>query len=95
MARCYVLASLSNVLQHQQESMQTAYDIIPNLDDMFGDQNCSGRQVAMKALLNMKMAEGTPVRDHVLKMIGHLNKLEIQGAKIDVKARSILCSCYY
>ena len=37
----------------------------------------------MKALLNTKMAEGTPVRDHVLKMIGHLNKLEILEAEID------------
>ena len=37
----------------------------------------------MKALLNMKMAEGTPVQDHVLKMISHLNELEILGAEID------------
>ena len=37
----------------------------------------------MKALLNTKMAEGTPVQDHVLKMISHLNELEILGAEID------------
>ena len=37
----------------------------------------------MRALLNTKMAEGTPVWDHVLKMISHLNKLEILGAEID------------
>ena len=37
----------------------------------------------MRALLNTKMAEGTPVRDHVLKMITHLNELEILGADID------------
>ena len=37
----------------------------------------------MRALLNTKMVEGTSVRDHVLKMIGHLNELEILGAKID------------
>ena len=54
-----------------------------NLKEMFGDQNHAGRQVAMKALLNTKMAEGTPVRDHVLKIISHLNKLEILGAEID------------
>ena len=41
----------------------------------------------MRALLNIKMAEGTPVRDHVLKMIAHLNKLEILGAKIDGKSQ--------
>ena len=33
------------------------------------------------------MAEGTPVRDHVLKMISYLNELEILGAKIDGKCQ--------
>ena len=37
----------------------------------------------MKALLNTKMAEGTPIHDHVLKMISYLNELEILGAEID------------
>ena len=37
----------------------------------------------MRALLNTKMAEGTPVRDHVLKMTAHLNELEFLGAEID------------
>ena len=50
---------------------------------MFGEQNRVGRQVAMRSLLNTKMVEGTPVRDHVLKMISHLNELEILGAEID------------
>ena len=37
----------------------------------------------MRALLNTKMAEGTLVWDRVLKMISHLNELEILGAEID------------
>ena len=37
----------------------------------------------MKDLMNTIMAETTPVRDHVLKMIGLLNELEIFGAEID------------
>ena len=37
----------------------------------------------MRALLNTKMAKGTPVWNHVLKMIAHLNELEILGAEID------------
>ena len=40
-------------------------------------------QIAMKALLSTKMTEGTLVRDHVLKMMSHLNELEILGAEID------------
>ena len=63
--------------------MVTAYDMMMNLKEMFGDQNRAERLVAMKALLNTKMAEGTPVRDHVLKMIAHLNELEILRSEID------------
>ena len=33
--------------------------------------------------MNTTMAETTPVRDHVLKMIGLLNELQILGAEID------------
>ncbi|XP_057981340.1 uncharacterized protein LOC131166786 [Malania oleifera] len=68
MARCYILASMSSDLQHQHQSMPSAYDIIQNLKGMFEDQN---------------RAEGTPVRDHGLKMIGLLNELEILRAEID------------
>ena len=37
MTRCYLLASMSNVLQHQHEHMATAYDMMLNLKEMFGD----------------------------------------------------------
>ena len=63
--------------------MATTYDMMMNLKEMFGDQNRARRQVTMKALLNTNIAEGTPVRDHILKMIAHLNELEILGAEID------------
>ncbi|XP_057953944.1 uncharacterized protein LOC131148234 [Malania oleifera] len=81
--RCYILASMSNVLQRQHQSMPSTYDIMQSLKEMFGDQNCATRQAAMKELMNTIMVEGTPVRDHVLKMIGHLNELEILRAEID------------
>ena len=83
MTQCYILASMSNILQHQHENMATTYDMMMNLKEMFGEHNRAGRQVAMRALLNTKMAEETLVQDHVLKMISHLNELEIQGAEID------------
>ena len=63
--------------------MLTTYDIMQNHKGMFGDLDRAGRQEAMRALLNTKMAEGTPIQDHVLKMIDHLNELEILGAEID------------
>jgi hypothetical protein len=92
MARCYILASMSNVLQHQHQPMTSAFGMMLNLKDMFGDQNRAGRQVAMRELMSTNMAEGTPVREHVLRMIALLNELEILGAEIDGKPRSILFS---
>nr|XP_016502796.1 PREDICTED: uncharacterized protein LOC107820943 [Nicotiana tabacum] len=83
MARCYILASMSNVLQHHHQSMESAYDILENLKEMFGDQNRAAKQTAMKALVNTKMIEGSSVRDHVLKMMSLLNELEVLGANID------------
>ncbi|XP_057958463.1 uncharacterized protein LOC131151226 [Malania oleifera] len=73
------------LVEHQ--SMPSAYDIMQNLKEMFGDQNRTTRQTVMKELMNTTMVEGTPVRDHVLKMIGLLNELEILGAEIDGKTQ--------
>ena len=36
MAHCYILASISNVLQHQHQSFPTTEDMIFNLNKMFG-----------------------------------------------------------
>ena len=44
MSWCYILASMSNILQHQHQSMAIAYDMRMNLKEMFGDQTCSARQ---------------------------------------------------
>ncbi|XP_070014141.1 uncharacterized protein [Nicotiana sylvestris] len=87
MARCYILASMANVLQHQHQSMGSAYDMLESLKEMFGEQNRAAKQTAMKALLNTKMAEGSSVRDHVLKMMSLLNELEVLGAVIDKESQ--------
>ncbi|XP_057493154.1 uncharacterized protein LOC130778643 [Actinidia eriantha] len=87
MTRCYILASINVVLQQQHLSMPTTRDMMLNLKEMFGEQGRSARQDVMRNLLNTKMAEGTPVREHALKMIGFLNELEILGAEIDADSQ--------
>ncbi|XP_057459282.1 uncharacterized protein LOC130749944 [Actinidia eriantha] len=87
MTRCYILASIDGVLQQQYLPMPTARDIMLNLKEMFGEQGRSARQDVMRNLLNTKMTEGTPVREHALKMISFLNELEILGAKIDADSQ--------
>ena len=41
----------------------------------------------MRDLMTTIMVEGTPVRDHVLKMISLLNELEILGSDINGKTQ--------
>lgn len=87
MTKCYMLASMSNVLQHQHQNFPTAKDILVNVTEMFGEQNRAARQMAMKGLLNTRMSEGTPVKDHVIKMMGFINELEILGADMDLQSQ--------
>ena len=58
-----------------------------SLKGMFGDHGRFARQVAIQKLMGAKMAEGTPLREHVLKMIGFLNELETLGATIDTQTQ--------
>ncbi|XP_070042986.1 uncharacterized protein [Nicotiana tomentosiformis] len=73
---------MANVLQHQHQSMGFAYDMLESLKEIFGKQNRVVKKTGMKALLNTKMAEGSSVKDHVLKMMGLLNELEVLAAVI-------------
>ena len=50
---------------------------------MFGEQGHSARQETMRQIYKTKMAEGTSVREHCLKMISNLNTLEVLGVDID------------
>lgn len=83
MAKCYILASISNILQTKHQNLETATEIIDSLQQMFGQSTRSARQAALKGIMNSKMGKGTRVRDHVLKMMDYLNEAEIQGAQID------------
>ena len=87
MVHCYMLASMAGVLQHQFQLNDFDASIMDSLKVMFGDYSRPARQVAIQKLMGAKMAEGTPVREHVLKMIGFLNELETLGATIDTQTQ--------
>ena len=44
MVKCYILASISNVLQHQMQDVELASDIMLSLKEMFGEQDRSASQ---------------------------------------------------
>ena len=41
----------------------------------------------MTTLMNTKIVEGTPVREHVLKIFDHLNTLKIFDGEIDAESQ--------
>ena len=43
MAKCYILASILNVLQHQMQDVELAMDIMLSLKGIFGEQGRSTR----------------------------------------------------
>ena len=53
------------------------------LKEMFGEQGRFARQETMRQIYNTKMAKGTLVREHCLRMISNLNTLEVLGANDD------------
>ena len=65
MVRCYILASMSSILQHQLKDYLSVRYMILNLKEMFREQGRPARQIFMRALMNTKMAKGTLVREHV------------------------------
>ena len=75
---CLMLATMSSELQKQHEQMQ-AYNMIEHLKMLFEEQARQERYETTKALFQCKMAEGSPVGPHVLKMIGYIERLENMG----------------
>ncbi|XP_037496985.1 uncharacterized protein LOC119371264 [Jatropha curcas] len=69
--------------KNPHQTMDTAFDMLENLKEMFGDQTSAARQNALREILTSKMEEGTPVRTHVLKMMSLLNNMEVLGAEVD------------
>ena len=47
MTKCYILASISNVLQHQMQDVELASNIMLSLKEMFGEQGRPVRQETM------------------------------------------------
>ena len=86
-ARCYMLASMNDVLRTKHENMETAYEIWESLSSMFGRQSDQSRHEATKAYLTTKMKKGSSVREHVLNMINLIHEAEIHGATVDDKTQ--------
>ena len=50
-------------------SILIAYDILASLHEMLGDKGKPTRQVVLKTIMNVRMLDGTSIRDHMIHMI--------------------------
>jgi hypothetical protein len=57
MAKCYVLASVSNVLQHQLQDIDHASSMMTILNEMFGEENRTSKSRTMRLIVNLKWAK--------------------------------------
>ncbi|KAI3729556.1 hypothetical protein L6452_18217 [Arctium lappa] len=65
-------------LQNQHENMG-AFDMIEHLKFLFQEQARHERYETSKELFRCRMSEGSPVGTYMLKMIGHIERLEGLG----------------
>ena len=75
---CLMLAAMNSDLQKQFENIE-AYDMIVALKGMFETQARTERYEISKKLFGCKLAEGSPVSPHVIKMVGYTQSLEKLG----------------
>ncbi|KAK8672321.1 hypothetical protein V6N13_110694 [Hibiscus sabdariffa] len=79
---CLMLATMTPELQKQHEDM-VAYEMIQNLKEIYEGQARQERYETSKALFQCKMSEGSPVRAHVIKMMGYIQTLEKLGLALN------------
>ncbi|XP_024024264.1 uncharacterized protein LOC112092401 [Morus notabilis] len=90
MARCYMMTSMSTVLQAQHKDYITARQIMDNLEDMFGGQAVEKHEEALSNLINCRQKVGSSIKEHMLKVMGYLANAQTNGADIDAKSQLIM-----
>ena len=80
--KCIMLASMSNELQRQHDSMDTQ-SILLNLKELYGEQSRTARYEISKQLFRARMTERTSVQDHVLMVIDLITRLGQLGFVMD------------
>ncbi|XP_062085567.1 uncharacterized protein LOC133791664 [Humulus lupulus] len=69
--KAYMLASMSDMLRTKLEDLQTAYEIMEQLQEIFGHKSRQARFEATKKYANARMAPGMHVCNHFIKMTNY------------------------
>lgn len=97
LAQCYMLGSMTPELQRQHEKMD-ARSILLHVRKLFEEQGRTQRYEISKSLFRARMTEGTPVQNHVLKMIEWIEKLTGLGiveSRILMMKSIVICYLIY
>ncbi|KAK5841934.1 uncharacterized protein LOC108478293 [Gossypium arboreum] len=86
-ACCYIIASASSTLQNQQESNRIVKEIMGNLEDMFEGEVILARESLITNLINFKQKLDTPVKEHMLTLLGFFMEVKDKGTKLDHNTR--------
>ncbi|XP_062100597.1 uncharacterized protein LOC133806522 [Humulus lupulus] len=78
---------MSNTLRMNLEDVETAYDIMEQLQEMFGHNYGQARFETNKKYANARMTLTMHVRDHFMKMTNYFQEAELHGATIDEENR--------
>ncbi|XP_060673282.1 uncharacterized protein LOC132803779 [Ziziphus jujuba] len=74
---------MSDMLRTKQEKMETAYEIMESLQNMFEQLSKQQCHEVVKALMNAKIKSGTPVQKHVIKMVNYINEAKVNKTMIE------------
>ncbi|XP_024022402.1 uncharacterized protein LOC112091895 [Morus notabilis] len=61
-----------------------------NLEEMFGEQTIQAKTEAIKGLMNCKQKVGTPIKEHMMKIMAYLSEAQMNGAEIDAAAQLVM-----
>ncbi|KAJ1267808.1 hypothetical protein BS78_07G086500 [Paspalum vaginatum] len=81
---CLMLATMFPKLQKQYEDSD-AYNMIEGLHGMFENHARVEKYNTSKDLFGSKLAEGSLVSPHVIKMIGHIEALDRLGIELELE----------
>ncbi|XP_062100246.1 uncharacterized protein LOC133806134 [Humulus lupulus] len=78
-----MLVSMNDVLRIKHEFMETTFEIMESLHDMFGKQSNQSRHEVARTYMTTKMKNGVSMCVHVLRMINGMHEEKIYGVVID------------
>ncbi|GMN73517.1 hypothetical protein TIFTF001_052191, partial [Ficus carica] len=61
-----------------------------NLEEMFGEQTIQAKTDAIKGLMNYRQKVGTPIKEHMMKVMAYLSEAQTNGAEIDSATQLVM-----